>query len=128
MGDQNKKVTIKNFKDAVEGEVMYLRLMVFSASKEVAIQRVMSFENSQVPLSLFKDDGTFVRSKKSAFLHKLNKLLPGPSPMGINSLDCLINYGNAFIQYLPPVHIDRITFRNMADKLLQVVMSNVNAL
>ncbi len=91
---------------------MYIKLMALNASKKVPIQRVMAFENSPVALTLFKDDGTSVTSEKSAFLHKLKKLLPGPSLTDINSCDCFINDGNALslIQSLsPPVPLERIT-------------------
>lgn len=50
---------------------MYMRLMAASTVRTVPLDRVMSFENAPVPLSLFHEDGTMVTTQKSHFLHKL---------------------------------------------------------
>ena len=52
---------------------MYLRLLAINAYKHVPLQRVMPFENTTVPLSLFTDAGEMVSPMKSDFMHKLEE-------------------------------------------------------
>ena len=54
-------------------EVTYLRLMAVNSLKNVPLQRVLAFENTPVPVSLFNEDGTLVTCKKSDFMHKLEE-------------------------------------------------------
>jgi len=60
---------------------MYLRLLAVNTVKKVPLQRVMVFENAPVPMSIFIDDGTMV---KSDTMHKLEELILGNN---ITSLD-----------------------------------------
>lgn len=59
MSELNKTVKVHNKNISLNGEVMYLRLLAVNAMKKVPLQRVLSFENSPVPLSIFADDGSF---------------------------------------------------------------------
>ena len=59
----------------MNGEQMYLRLLAINAFKKVPLQRVLSFENAPVPLSLFTDEGCIMMTKKSDFLDKLEGLI-----------------------------------------------------
>ena len=54
---------------------MYIRLLAINSFKKVSLQRVMSFENSPVPLSMFTDDGDMMSGKKADFLHKIEGLI-----------------------------------------------------
>jgi hypothetical protein len=56
---------------------MYLKLLAANAQKKVPLQRVLSFENAPVPLSLFAEDGTMTTCAKSDFMLKLEELIPG---------------------------------------------------
>ncbi len=56
-------------------------------------------------------------------------MIPGPKRTDLETCDCIINDGNALIQSLqPPTHVETFTFKNMADKFFQAVMSIENAL
>lgn len=56
MSDMQKTARINTKNVSMNGEVMYLRLMAVNAKKKVPLQRVMSYNNYPVPLSLFLDD------------------------------------------------------------------------
>jgi len=58
----------------VDGVEMYLKLLSINTFKKVSLERVMSFENSTVLLSLFTDDGMMSTTKKSDFMGKLEDL------------------------------------------------------
>ena len=62
--------------------------MATNAKKKVPIDRIMSFEISPVPLSLFNDDSTLVSTEKSHFLDKLEALLPGDPKTSIEVWKC----------------------------------------
>ena len=55
----------------MNGEETYLRLLAINSLKKVPPDRVLSFENAYVPLSLFTDDECMMSNKKSDFLEKL---------------------------------------------------------
>ena len=54
---------------------MYLRLLAINSFKKVPLERVMSFENAPVPLSLFDDNGKMVANKKSDFMKSSSSYL-----------------------------------------------------
>ena len=71
MTDMNEPIIVQRRKVPVSGETMYLGHMAINATKNVSLQRVMSFKNSPIPQSLFKDDGSVLGAEKKAeFLHK----------------------------------------------------------
>ena len=85
-------------------EEMYLRLLAINSFKKVPLERVMSFENAPVPLSLFDDNGKMVANKKSDFMEKLEFLLdPTLIVKDIDAVDAIIFDGMAVIQMLKPV-------------------------
>ena len=55
-----------------------MTLMAVNTRTKVPLQRVMSFENTNVPLSMFKEDGSIVLPKenKADFANKLEAMLP----------------------------------------------------
>ena len=79
--------------------------MAINATKNVPVQRVMSFENSPTPLSLFKEDGTkYGDEKKVEFRHTLEELILGPKILQVNS-DAVLHDGHAVNhkhKHLPP--------------------------
>ena len=77
MTDMRKKVKIRSKHISINGEVMYLRLLAVNSVKKVLLNRVMSFENAPVPVSLFNKDGTMTQSTKSDFMHKLEDTIAG---------------------------------------------------
>lgn len=82
---------------------MYLRLPSINSFKEVSLERVMSFENSSVPLSLFTDDGMMCTTKKFDFMAKLEELVPNETIVqNISDIDCILFDGMAVIQILLP--------------------------
>ena len=67
---------VKNRNITIDSGLMYMCIMAMDAKKKVPVQRVMSFENAAVPLSMFSDDGSMLLPKaKSDFMHKLESLI-----------------------------------------------------
>ena len=127
MAELKKKVKVQNKEVTVDGEQMYQRLLVTNARKKVPLQRVMTFENSPVPLSMFHDDGTMISTDKSQFLHKLEELIPGERLTQIDECDAVIIDGNAVIHMLHVPPLDRKpTFQDMADSFGQYVNKSRN--
>ena len=102
---------------------MYLRLLAVNAIKRVPLQRVMAFENTPVPLSIFNDDGTMVTCKKSDTMHMLEELVPGDKITSLDKhVDAVIYDGHAIIQSLPaPSTTLPITFKDMVSRFLSHV-------
>jgi len=71
----SKSGSRSNSSKPIDGEEMYLRLLAINAFKKVPIDRVISFENAHVPLSLFNDDGLFMATKNLTSLISLKVLL-----------------------------------------------------
>ena len=89
----------------MNAEVMYLRLLAINATKKVPLLRVLSFENSPVPLSMFKEDGTMITSKKSEFMHRLEALVPNKITTISEIVDATVYDGHAVIQLLQTLKI-----------------------
>ena len=68
------KVKSKTIKQ--NGDTVYLRLLAINVKKCLPMYRVMSFENSPTPLSLFHDTGKMQTCTKAHLMHKLEGLLP----------------------------------------------------
>ena len=71
MADMQKTVKVKDKNVVMNEEVMCLRLLAVNSFKKVSLERVLSFENAPVPLSIFNDDGSMATCAKSGFMHKL---------------------------------------------------------
>ena len=57
-------VKLKHGDVIIDNEVIYMWLMAINAKKKLPVERVMPFENSTVPLSIFHDDGLMVLPTK----------------------------------------------------------------
>ena len=68
-----QSVQVRNKKINLDCEEMYMRLLAANGVKRVPLERVMSFENAPVPLSIFNEDGTMVNLISSTNLN--NSLL-----------------------------------------------------
>ena len=103
MANMKKSVTVKGKQIDMEGEMIYMRFLAMNSKTKVPHERVMSYENSSVPLSMFKTDGTMNGSEaKSDFLHKLEGLLPDRKQTTLRGgCDAIIFDGNALINVLP---------------------------
>ena len=102
--------------------------MAVNARKKVPIERVMSYENSPVPLSLFHEDGSMLTSAKSEFMHKLESLLPADSAQSSCNADCIIYDGHATIQALvPPPLLQSITFCDMANSFTKHLQKHASS-
>ena len=119
----NAKITVRcKTKDIpMNGEEMYLRLLAINAYKKVPLERVLSFENATVPLSLFCDNGKMGTTKKSDFLDKLEGLT-GPETVlrTVKDVDSIVHVfdGMAVIQMLPvPTSVAKPTYDDMASPL-----------
>ena len=53
MGTMNKSVRIRSKDVCLDADTMYLRLLGLNARKQLSLRRLMPFENSPVPPSLF---------------------------------------------------------------------------
>ena len=82
---------------------MYLKLFSINTFKKVSLERVMSFENSSVPLSLFTDDGMMSTTKKSDVMGKLEDFVSNDQILHkISSVESILFDGMAVIQMLLP--------------------------
>ena len=110
------KVKCKSKDVVISGEEMYIRLLAINSFKKVPLERVMSFENAPVPLSLFDDSGKMIANKKSDFMEKLETLInPNLILKELSDIDCVIFDGMAIIQMLKPVSsIIKPTFCDLA--------------
>lgn len=127
MADLNKTVSIKGKKIVIGGEAMYLRLLAINANKKVPTDRVMSFENCPVPLSLFKEDGSIIAAdRKSDFLHRLEALLPAQRITAFKTSGAAIIFdGHAVVQALPaPGPTTLRTFKDMAKEFLTYILQH----
>ena len=123
MADMKKAVRVHAKNVTLSGEVMYLRLLAVNALKKVPLQRVFSFENSPVPLSLFSEDGAPLSGVKSQFMHKLEDLLPGDKLTSVKGSEAMIFDGHAIIQMLPgPSLKEKVTFKDMAVNFLDYIL------
>ena len=95
---------------------MYIQLLAINSFNKVPLERVMSFENAPVPLSLFDDSGKMIANKKSDFMEKLETLInPNLILKELSDIDCVIFDGMAIIQMLKPVSsIIKPTFCDLA--------------
>ena len=109
----------------LNGEEMYLRLLTINSFKKVPLDRVLSFENAHVPLSLFTDDECMMSTKKSDFLEKLEGLA-GPENIlrSIEAPNCTIFDGMAVIQMLQPSPGLKRTYQQMAADFWSFILSN----
>ena len=81
---------------------MYIRLLAINSFKKVSLQRVMSFENAPVPLSIFTDDGEMISGKKEDFLHKMKGLVADKVSDEIQPGHCLVIDGMTVVQMMQP--------------------------
>ena len=95
---------------------MYLRLLAINNAKHVPLDRVLSFENSPVPLSMFNIDGTMITTQKSIFMHKLEAILPDPAPVTVTNIDSIVIDGNTVVRALPSskVGLEKPTYSDLA--------------
>ena len=56
MADMRKPVKIHSKDVSMEAEVIFLRLLAVNCNKKVPLERVLSYENAPVPLSLFTEE------------------------------------------------------------------------
>ena len=122
MDGMKRSVIVRNKQINLDGEQMYMRLLAANALKKVPLERVMSFENAPVPLSIFNEDGTMFSTNKSHFLHKLESLSPRQPANLLPCCDAIIFDGNAKIHTLPP-DAETTTFKSMALKFFKHVKS-----
>ena len=114
---RTSKIKCKSKDVEIGGEEMYIRLLAINSFKKVPLERVMSFENAPVPLSLFDDSGKMIANKKSDFMEKLETLIsPNLILKALSGVDCIIFDGMAVIQMLKPVtSLVKPTFSDLAN-------------
>lgn len=124
MAEMSKKVAVKAKNISIDGEVMYMRLLAVNSLKKMPLHRIMSFENSSVPLSIFTNDGRLQSSgAKSDFMHKLKEILPGGTLKQVSEVDLQVIDGHAYIQMLQvPSQSQLLTFKDIGKMLLQKVI------
>ncbi|WAR13564.1 hypothetical protein MAR_027744, partial [Mya arenaria] len=108
----------------INSEVMFQRLLAVNAYKKVSTERVFAFENTPVPTSLFSEDGTMLKCKKSDFMTMLEGLLPDKITH-IHKADTLIFDGMALVQSLSP-QSEHLTFRYMAEMFMKHVFKKAS--
>lgn len=102
MSDMVIKIKTSKKSITADNETVYLRLMAINAKKKVPLLRVMSFENTNVPLSMFLEDGSMHLPKeaKAQYGHKLEGLLPQKTTT-MAGADCVIYDMNCVVRFLP---------------------------
>lgn len=126
MAEMKKKHVFKTKSEIISGEVMFQRLLAINAYKKIPLERVFSFENTMVPLSMFTEQGQMHKSKKSDFMSKLEDLLPGNTAT-IENADTVIFDGMAVIQLLQ-VQSAENTFLDMAAFFLKYILMKARAI
>lgn len=126
MAEMKKKHVFKTKSEIIIGEVMFQRLLAINAYKKIPLERVFSFENTMVPLSMFTEQGQMHKSKKSDFMSKLEDLLPGNTAT-IENADTVIFDGMAVIQLLQ-VQSAENTFLDMAAFFLKYILMKARAI
>ena len=112
-------------KDKINSEDMYVRLLAINSFKKVPLERVLAFENTPVPLSLFADDGSMLATKKSDFLEKL-EALSGSDPCiekEFRNFDCFFFDAMSVVQILQPQSGRKTTYNMMAASFWQHILS-----
>ena len=79
------------------------------------------FENTPVSTSMFSEDGTLLKCKKSDFMTMLEGLLP-ERIIHIQKADTIIFDGMAIVQSLLP-HSEHTTFKVMAKLFMQHILT-----
>ena len=69
MSDMVKTTKVGKKDIKMNAEVMYLRLQAINALKKVPINRVLSYVNSPISLSLFTENGSMITTNKSQLMH-----------------------------------------------------------
>ena len=63
MAGMKQSIVVRNKQINLDGEQMYMKLLVANALKKVPLECVMNFENAPVPLIIFNEDITMVSHK-----------------------------------------------------------------
>ena len=119
MSDQNKTIVVKGKKLYMNAEASYLQLLASNA-KKVSAERVMSFEKSSVPLSIFQDDATMMPvTNKCTFLEKLKGHIPDRRITTVHHVNAIILDGHAVIKaLLAPSATIAHTFKDIATEFV----------
>ncbi len=85
----------------------------------------MAFENSNVPLGIFNDDGSMcLPNNKSDFMKKIEDLFPKQEGTFIPEGDCMIYDGHFIVQCLPfPPLSAGCTYRSLAQMFYQYTLN-----
>ena len=120
MTKANMKKKVKYNQKSVSmmsGEMMWL--LAINYLKQVPLLRVISFENSSLPTSMFSDDGIIIQCKKPDWMHKLEECLDHDKVTSINYCDTFIvdasaeyysifpRSNNRFIDIIMPKHVPK---------------------
>ena len=123
-----KRVKVKNKDVCMNGEVMFLRLLAINSTKKVPLSRVMAYENSPVPISLFTEEGIMRGGNKSDFMHKLLQLLPDDlqNLRNVSECDAAIHDGHAVIQAMSEPSKTDQNFQDMSAKFEAKILKVTN--
>ena len=72
MSEMIRGVGFRTQIESIPGNIMYLRLLFINAKKNVPLERLLLFQNSVSPLSLFANDKSLLSGKKDIFMKKKN--------------------------------------------------------
>ena len=128
MVQMNKKVRMRSKDVSISGEDMYLRLLAINASKRVPLERLISYEDTAVPLSIFSDDGGILSGTKSVFMQKLESILPNEPITSITNADAVIVDANATLYELQVPATLNSTYDQMAGKFTNHTLGVCTAL
>ena len=109
----------------LNGEQVCYRLLAINAFKKVPLERIMSFENSPVPLSIFTDDGSLMSTKKSDFLEKIESFIdPESYTLSASStVGCFLYDAMAVVQMLQPP-TEKATYEMMASLFWTYILAH----
>ncbi|KAH3897357.1 hypothetical protein DPMN_021545 [Dreissena polymorpha] len=111
----------KTQKSQVCGENMFQRRLAINANKKVLAERLFSYENATVPVSMFSEEGKMIIAKKSAFMHKIEGLLTDVLH-DIEKPDTIIFDGTAIIQSIV-IQSEQSTFKDMTTLFENYIVS-----
>ena len=123
MSSGTKTVKVKSKEVIMEGEIMYLRLLAVNSKKQVPLERVLAFENTPTPLSMFDNTGTMLSGVKSDFMAKAEGLINDDKIRRVQS-EPVVYDGHALIQMIQGPTGEK-TFKDMAENFTACVIKGV---
>ncbi|XP_060579912.1 uncharacterized protein LOC132736731 [Ruditapes philippinarum] len=126
MTEPKKRTQTKQQLKTISSEVMFQRLLAVNSYKKVSQERVFAYENTAVPTSMFSEDGSMLKCKKSDFMQMLENLLQDQTT-SIRNVDTLLLDAMASVQAMTPPS-ENLTFDDVANNFLKFVLMKAHSI